>query len=418
MNPVEEKPKSNKFKSTWSIVFLILVLILGYVFINQWLYGPNADWNKIWAGINSYRSQNKDTINQTDLQSVSGDLGFLKLPAGFSISVFAQNQGGPNSFIPGPNLGIRQMSIKNDTTVLATVLKDGKIIALIDKDGEGKSEEQKVFLDGLNLPHSVEVYGNWVYYTETDGVSRVMDQNNNNEAEKETIQKLVDLPPLGIHFTRTMHIIDDKMYISTGSSCNSCLEQNPVRATIQKCDLDGKNCSIVGSGLRNSVDFTKFEDKIYALDTGKDLLGNDFPPDEINILELGKNYGWPYCDGYQQHDTTFDKDKNPCPETTGSFINLPAHVAAIGINSYTGSQFPDEYKNKLFVALHGSYLSNPPVGYKIVTVDPQTKQVQDFIVGFNDNGNIKGRPVNILNYKNGFLISDDQQGKVYRVSYN
>ncbi len=250
---------------------------------------------------------------------------------------------------------------------------------------------------------------------------RVKDTNGDNVAEKDTLEKILDLPTGG-HFTRTIRILRDKLYVSVGSSCNVCIEADQTRAAIQQCDLNGKNCLVFAKGIRNAVGFIQYNDKIYATENGRDWLGDNLPPDELNIIEEGGNYGWANCYGKNVHDTNFDKNtyiRNPCmePFERESFVDLPAHVAPLGLTAYTGDTFPKEYRGKLFIALHGSWNSSKPVGYKIVTVDPETREVKDFATGFLGNGVVYGRPVDIMNFRDGLLVTDDNQGRIYRIYY-
>ena len=364
-------------------------------------------------------------------------LEFVELPPGFKIEVFAENLS-PSSFsTPGPQGGPRLMEFKNDTVFVA-VPNLGAVMAFEDKDGDAKPEAKKIFIDGLENPHNVAFSGDWVYIAAEGGVVRVKDTNGDNVAERETLERLVDLPS-GDHWTRTVKIfgpstaplgadpelverVGNSMYISVGSTCNVCNEKDTRRAAIMKCDLDGKNCKTFAKGLRNAVDFIEYNGKIYGTDNGRDKLGNDIPPDEINILEGGKNYGWPICYGKNIHDADFDKNiyiRNPCDEPfeTPSFIDLPAHVAPLGLAFYTGTKFPKDYHGQLFIAYHGSWNADPAVGYKVVTVDIESSEIKDFATGWLGGTSVRGRPVGIINFRDGLLVSDDNAGKIYRVFY-
>ncbi len=347
---------------------------------------------------------------------------FLKLPSGFHAELFADNLGDTRVSTPGPSAGPRLMEFKNDS-VFVSVPKEGKIFVLEDKNADGILDDsgRKIFIDGLTNPHGLAFSGDFTYIAEEERVIRVKDTNNDNVAEKETIETLMTLPAGG-HYTRTIKIFGDKLYVSTGSSCNVCLETESARAALQQCDLNGKNCRIFAKGLRNTVGFVEFEGKIYGTDNGRDWLGDNLPPDELNILEDGGNYGWPNCYGKNIHDTDFDKNtytRNPCmePFERESFIDLGAHVAPLGLAFYAGTRFPDEYHGRIFIALHGSWNSTSPVGYKIVTVDPQTRSVTDFATGFIENGVVSGRPVDIMNFRGGLLVTDDNQGRIYKIYY-
>ena len=351
----------------------------------------------------------------------SDSLDFINLPQGFNIEVFADDLRSSRVSTPGPNNGPRLMSVKDDIVFVAIPSK-GEIIVLQDKDKDNKVESRTIFISGLNNPHNVAFFDDWVYMAEEDKVIRVKDANKDNVADLETKEKLVDLPS-GSHWTRTVKIFDNNLFISIGSSCNVCLENDRLRTTIQKCDLDGKNCKTFASGLRNSVDFIRYNNKIYAADNGRDGLGNDLPPEEINIIEEGRNYGWPFCYGNNIRDKKFIEESgikfemDPCSETEPPFVELQAHSAPLGLDVYTGNKFPEEYRNKLFVAYHGSWDRDPPTGYKVVTVDLNTKEVKDFATGWLSSAVVRGRPVGVVNFRESLLISDDNAGKIYRIYY-
>lgn len=413
-------------------IFVTLIISLTIIwFIFGWLYGPNPSLATIPNLVQSYFKKNSN-LTSNELKNVEGELNFLKIPEDFKINLFAQNLGGPNPYIPGVNWGVRQLAVKpildnsnssnQKSIIYATIHKEGKVVALKDNDGDGRAESSQVFLENLSLPHGIEVYEDWIYVAENDKVSRAKDADSDGVSDG-NLEKIVDLLPFLEHWTRTVRIMTDPeevqnpdqdyLFVSIGSSCNGCIESNPWRASIIRCDLDGQNCQVYATGLRNSVDFFKYQNQIWATDTGKDFLGNDIPPEEVNLIKKGKNYGWPYCFGKQIQDFSFDKTQNKCAQTEPSFSDLPAHSTAIGVTGYLGNTFPAKYKDKLFVALHGSWQSKPPVGFQIVMVDPQNGGNQVFVDGFAGNGQTYGRPVHIVNYQNGFLISDDMSGKIY-----
>ncbi|HIH26373.1 PQQ-dependent sugar dehydrogenase [Candidatus Woesearchaeota archaeon] len=348
----------------------------------------------------------------------SEELKFIDLPEGFKITTFADELGGTTISRPGPNPGPRLMLSKRNA-VFVTIPSQGKVVALEDNNNDGKAETKKVFIENLNNPHGIDFYEGYYYIAEEDKVVRVKDDNNDNIADTETLQKLLDLPKGG-HWTRTLKIINKKLYVSIGSDCNVCEETDKRRSTIEQCELDGSNCKTYSSGLRNTVGFVENKGKIIGVDNGRDGLGDDYPPEEINIIEENKNYGWPNCYGKQIHDTEYDKKtyvRNPCLDTESSFIDLQSHSAPLGLAVYNGNKFPEEYKGKIFIAYHGSWNSEKPTGYKVVTADLETNEVKDFATGWISSLVVKGRPVDIINYKEGLLISDDNAGKIYQVSY-
>ncbi|MCE8423019.1 MAG: PQQ-dependent sugar dehydrogenase [Candidatus Methanoperedens sp.] len=351
-------------------------------------------------------------------------LGEIHLPPGFSIDVFAENLGGSEISYPGPNPGPRMMLVKNNV-LYVTVPNLGKVVALPYSNDYRKANDTIIFIDKLNNPHGIDYYDGWFYIAEENRIIRVKSKNNDLQADIGSMEVLIDKLPTGGHFTRTVKIHNNSLYLSIGSSCNVCYEQDELRAAIIKCTAEGKDCMVFAKGLRNAVDFVfhPVTGKMYATDNGRDQLGEDLPPDEINIIEDGKNYGWPICYGKNIHDTDFDKNvyvRNPCmePYETPSFVDLQAHSAPLGLVFYYGNIFPQEYRGNLFVAFHGSWNRKVPTGYKIVRIDMNDLSVKDFATGWLQGTNVLGRPVGIIVADDGSLfVSDDNAGKIYRISY-
>jgi len=354
----------------------------------------------------------------------SGSLDSISLPKGFKIDVFADTLDGSSISYPGPNPGPRMMLLK-DNVLFVTIPNTGKVIALPDENGDKKADGVVTFIDKLNNPHGIDYYDGWFYIAEVSRVIRVKESGNDLHADMNTFEVLIDNLPTGGHFTRTIKIRNNSLYLSIGSSCNVCNELDERRAAITKCNLNGTGCRVYAKGLRNSVGFVFHPETgvMYATDNGRDMLGDDIPPDEINIIKDGKNYGWPICYGKNIHDTDFDKNvyiRNPCmePFEMPSFIDLQAHSAPLGLAFYYGDSFPAEYRGDLFVAYHGSWNRNVPTGYKIVSIDMLNLTVKDFATGWLTGGNVLGRPVDIIVADDGSLfVSDDNAGKIYRISY-
>jgi glucose/arabinose dehydrogenase len=348
----------------------------------------------------------------------------VKLPEGFRIDVFADNMGGSPVSSPGPNPGPRMMLLK-DGALFVTVPNMGRVVALLDRNDDKKADETKIFIENLNNPHGIAFDNGWFYIAEENRVIRVKDNDNNFIADTDTIEILIDNLPTGGHFTRTLKIHNNSLFVSIGSSCNVCTEEDERRAAILKCTLDGKDCKVFAKGLRNAVGmvFYPITGKLYATENGRDWLGDDLPPDEVNLVEEGRNYGWPICYGKNIHDTDFDKNtyiRNPCmePYETPSLIDIQAHSAPLGLTFYNGDAFPREYRDTLFVALHGSWNRNVPTGYKIISIDMKDFSVKDFATGWLNGSNVLGRPVDIIVADDGsLLVSDDNAGKIYRIYY-
>lgn len=351
-------------------------------------------------------------------------LRHIALPEGFAISVFADDLGGSPIAYPGPNPGPRMLLQRGDT-VYATIPNQGRVVALPDLDRDGRADRAVDFIEGLNRPHGIDHADGWFYIAEETRVVRVRDADGDLAADPGSLQVLVDGLPSGGHFTRTVKVRNSSLYLSVGSSCNVCVEDNPWRAAIHRCNVDGTNCTPYATGLRNAVGFVFHPEtgEMLATENGRDLLGDDLPPDEINLIEEGKNYGWPICYGRNIHDTDFDKNvyiRNPCmePFEAPSLIDLPAHSAPLGLAFYYGDSFPQEYRGDLFVAFHGSWNRKQPTGYKIVSIDMSDFTVKDFATGWLQGANVLGRPVDIIVADDGaLLVSDDNAGKIYRVAY-
>lgn len=350
------------------------------------------------------------------------NLADIQLPPGFNIEVFADGLGDSLFSYPGPAPGPRMMLIK-DGMLMVSIPNKGLVAVLPDQNGDHKADSVRVFIEGLNRPHGLDYYDGWFYIAEEGRMIRVKDVNNDHVAEKETIEVLMDDIPTGGHSTRTVKVHNGSLYVSMGSSCNVCYETDARRAAITRCDLDGTNCTVFASGIRNAVGmaFHPLTGQLYATENGRDWLGDDLPPDEINLLEKGKDYGWPVCYGKNIHDTDFDKNtyiRDPCENCTPGLVDLQAHSAPLGLNFYYGNSFPQEYQGNLFVCFHGSWNRQEPTGYKVVRINMTDLSVYDFATGWLRNNSILGRPVDVVVSNDGSLfVSDDNSGRIYRIYY-
>ncbi|MBI4153643.1 PQQ-dependent sugar dehydrogenase [Candidatus Woesebacteria bacterium] len=335
----------------------------------------------------------------------------LTLPVGFNLGIFADLRG---SFP-------RALAFDERGVLFASVPAKGKVLALPDRDADGKADRTVEVMTGLDKPHGIAFDGGYIYVGETNRVIRA--SYNSESLTAGTPQKLFDLPGGGRHFTRTIRIEGGKLYTSVGSSCDTCIESHPFRAAVLVSDLDGANLRVFAKGLRNTVFFT-FDSggKMWGTDMGRDFLGDNLPPDEVNLIEDGKDYGWPYCYGSKVRDSKFKPGENLsyCADTTPPKFELPAHVAPLGITFIHSDSFPGEDQGNILVALHGSWNSSVPVGYKIVKLSLLGGFVMgstDFIAGFIDGKEVFGRPVDLIFDKTGYLyISDDNTGLIYILS--
>ncbi|MBI5913361.1 PQQ-dependent sugar dehydrogenase [Candidatus Azambacteria bacterium] len=353
--------------------------------------------------------------NETDMP--------LKLPEGFSISIFAKDLGGPRVMMWGP-----------DGNVWTSIPSQGKVVALKDANGDGFAEGSVTVLDGLNRPHGMASRCNGarctIYIAESHQVAAFEYEQGVLLKSK---KKVADLPDGGRHFTRTLMFMpypnENKLLISVGSSCDVCEEKDERRAKILALNVVSGEMKEFARGLRNSVFMATHPvtGKIWATEMGRDMLGDDLPPDEINIIAEGKNYGWPICYGKNVHDAAFDKNtyiRNPCmePFETQSHVDIPAHSAPLGLAFFPEEGWPEEYWHDLLVAYHGSWNKSEPTGYKLVRyrLDEQGNYigVEDFISGWlQSDGTVLGRPVDVLIQPGGVIfVSDDKAGVIYRIA--
>lgn len=344
-------------------------------------------------------------ILDSSVDTYVNDLGFT-LPAFLQMEVFAND-------LPGA----RDLEMTPTKTILVTLTSQGQLVAL-------NANREKIVLENLNSPHGIALAGNTLFVAATDGVSR-FDWNEKNWSVSNQ-HRILELPSGGGHFTRSLLVKDEKLYVSIGSSCNVCKEKQPWRATIVETDFNGEDSQVFATGLRNSVFMTinPISREIWATDMGRDHLGDDIPSDEINIVKQNKNYGWPICYGNKIHDTSFDKKqylRDPCEDSTSPVFHIPAHSAPLGLTFINSPIFPREWQGDLLVAYHGSWNRSTPTGYKIVRLKLEGNTVvesEDFITGFLSKGQSSqaiGRPVDLFLTDEALFISDDKAGKIYRV---
>jgi glucose/arabinose dehydrogenase len=347
------------------------------------------------------------------------DLKQIKLPDGFHIAVFADNID-----------GARMLTFTPGGVLLVSESGEGKVVALPDAKRTGKADRVVDVLSGLNEPHGIAFYQGKLYVAEYDKVRRYdWDEANLRATNPKTLS---DLPTGGGHSTRSLLFHGGKMYVSAGSSCNVCIEKDPRRAAVMEFNPDGTGQKIFAKGLRNSVGLAvnPKTDTVWVTVNGRDMLGDDLPPE--TIYDLGKggvDAGWPYCYGDRVPDTDFTKPgDNRCQSVIEPKVQMQAHSAPLGLAFYEGSMFPPEYRNNIFVAFHGSWNRSVPTGYKVVRVKLDDKGqpvggAQDFITGWLAPGETKkgrwmGRPVGIVFGSDGSMyLSDDAGGVIYRVTW-
>ena len=350
----------------------------------------------------------------TPATPAAAPLADLTVPPGFTISVFASDLA-----------GARLMAASPDGVLYVARQSKGEVVALPDMGRDGRADRVEVVASGLTRPHSVAFHKGYLYIAHNPAVLRMRYVNGKVEGQPE---KIIDLPvSTTSHWTRTIGFgRDGKLYVSIGSSCNSCEEKDSMRTTIMQYNADGTGGRVYAKGLRNAIgfDWDPQTGVLWADDMGQDKLGDDMPPDEINRIEEGKHYGWPYFIGRNVPNPDL-KDAKPtvtANEVVPPALELQPHSSPIDLRFYTGRQFPSPYRNAMFVALHGSSSRSEKIGYKVVRVVMKNGRpvgVEDFVSGWLKDGKVSGRPAGLAVGADGALyISDDNKGFIYRVTYS
>jgi glucose/arabinose dehydrogenase len=338
----------------------------------------------------------------------------VRLPPGFRIEVFARDLA-----------HVRFLAVDPGGTLLASIPRAGRVLALPDDDGDGRAEPARPVIEGLELPHGLVFHAGWLYVAETGRVVRARYDPQARRAVGPPEVVVPDLPARGAHWTRTIAFgPDGRLYVSVGSSCNVCEERDGRRAAITRYAADGSGESRFATGLRNAVGlaFRPGTGELWATVNGRDWLGDDRPPELVTRVAEGGFYGWPYC-VFEGDRAVPDPDfggPERCTRVTPPSLTYQAHSAPLGLAFYTGAQFPPEYRQSLFVALHGSWNRSAPTGYKVIRIrfDEGRPRAEDFATGWLTGGRAWGRPVDVAVGADGSLfVSDDAQGVVYRIRW-
>jgi glucose/arabinose dehydrogenase len=316
------------------------------------------------------------------------------------------------------------MTVGPDNLIYVAERGAGRIIRLPDEDQDGVADRLEVAADGLNQPSSIDFYRDGsLIVGETERILRLRDPGGDGTFEEQEI--LIDGLPGGGHTTRTVLFSPDwaHLFVSVGSSCNVCLEEDERRATIMRYGPEGSEGEVYAEGLRNAVGITfrPGTDELWATNNGRDWLGDDQPPETVYVVDEGDDAGWPRCHSGRIVDPDYGQP-GACEGVDDPVIEMQAHSAPLGLTFYTGERFPAEYRGDLFIAFHGSWNRTAPTGYKVVRVpmaDGEPGSVEDFAAGWlREDGSRWGRPVDVLTGPDGsLLISDDAEGFIYRIFY-
>ena len=341
-------------------------------------------------------------------------LDTLKLPPGFAISVYADNV--PNA---------RSMALGPGGTVFVGTRTAGNVYAVIDANRDQQADRVVTIARGLDMPNGVAVRNGSLFVAE---VSRILRYDN--------IEASLDKPPAPAvvidtypkdrhHGWKFMAFGPDGwLYVPVGAPCNVCARPDPRYASITRIKPDGSGLEVFASGVRNTVgfDWHPVTKQLWFTDNGRDMLGDDLPPDELNVAPAkGLHFGFPYCHAGTIADPDFGANR-PCAGFTAPARTLGPHVAALGMRFYTGAMFPEAYRNQILIAEHGSWNRSVPIGYRVMKVTLSGDRVtgyEPFAEGWLQGRKAWGRPVDVLVMPDGaLLVSDDQAGVIYRIRYS
>jgi glucose/arabinose dehydrogenase len=322
------------------------------------------------------------------------------------------------------------MAVGPDSELYVAERGAGRVVRLPDRDWDGIADGVEVVADGLQAPSSIAFFvepgstlDGSLYVGETRRVLRLSEPDALGRYRQTTV--VVDGLPSGGHNTRTLLFGPDwtHLYVSVGSSCNVCVEEDPRRAAIVRYDPEGGNETLFATGLRNAVGITfrPGTDELWATNNGRDWLGDDQPPETVHLVREGDDAGWPRCHAGRIIDPEFGQEQG-CEGVAPPVVEMQAHSAPLGLGFYRGDGFPLDYRDDLYVAFHGSWNRSVPTGYKVVRIemhDGTAGQVYDFAAGWlRDDGSRWGRPVDVVAGPRGSLyVSDDQGGIIYRIYY-
>jgi len=345
-------------------------------------------------------------------------LAAISLPRGFSIALYAEDV--PNA---------RSMALAPDGTVFVGSQAD-TVHAVVDRDHDGRGDEVVAIASGLNMPNGAAFRDGSLFVAEVNRIlrfDRILDFVNQPAASrtgKPPFEVVNDRLPTETHHGWKYLAFgpDGLLYFQIGAPCNICAPADPY-ASVLRMQPDGSGLEIIARGVRNSVgmDWHPETQELWFTDNGRDNLGDDTPPDELNRLtRAGQHFGYPYCHGGTIQDPEFGRTRR-CTEFTPPAQPLGSHVAAIGMKFYTGTMFPEAYRNQIFIAEHGSWNRSTPIGYGISVVtlaNNRAVKYETFAKGWLQGMRAWGRPADVLVMPDGaLLVSDDTANAIYRITY-
>ncbi|GIX46661.1 MAG: sorbosone dehydrogenase [Candidatus Tectimicrobiota bacterium] len=339
-------------------------------------------------------------------------LHLLSLPPGFTITLYAE--------VPHA----RSLALGERGTVFVGTREGGKVYAVLDRDGDRRADVVQEVARDLVVPNGVAFHQGSLYVAEVHRILRFDDIEARLAAPPAPVVVYDDLPRSRHHGRRFLGVGPDGwLYVGIGAPCNVCLPRDPRYGTIARLAPDGRRLEIFARGVRNSVgfDWHPVTGELWFTDNGRDWLGDDLPPDELNRApQPGLHFGFPFCHGGHLPDPEYGT-RRACADFVPPAMSLGPHVAALGMRFYTGSLFPPAYRHQIFIAEHGSWNRSEPIGYRITLVRLRGQRAvayEVFASGWLQGNVAWGRPVDVLVMPDGaLLVSDDRAGALYRIGY-
>lgn len=340
----------------------------------------------------------------------------LQVPDGFHMEAYAEHVEGARSLTMSPG-GVLYVGTRGE----------GKVYALVDNNNDFKADHQYVIASGLRMPNGVAFRKGALYVAEVNRILRYDNIDSRLENPPDPVIITDTYPTEGHHGWKYIAFgPDDKLYIPVGAPCNICDPEKDIYASITRINPDGSGREIIARGVRNSVGFAwdPATEDLWFTDNGRDMMGDDRPPGELNHLtDTNQHFGYPYLHGRDIWDPEYgDKGKNLNINFQTPARELDPHVAPLGMLFYTGTMFPEKFRNQIFIAEHGSWNRSQKIGYRITLVNRKNGRpvsYTPFITGWlHDNESVWGRPVSLLQLDDGsVLISDDYGDIIYRLTY-
>ncbi len=340
-------------------------------------------------------------------------IDLIKLPPGFHVDLYASDIA-----------NARSMALSSSGVLFVGTRTEGKVYALVDENADNKIDKKYTIAQGLNMPNGVAFRDGSLYVAEVNRILRFDNIEKNLSAPLPPKIVYDQLPSEGHHGWKYLAFGPDGwLYFGVGAPCNVCDKPDPY-SSIYRIKPDGSAGEVFARGVRNTVgfDWHPSTKEIWFTDNGRDMMGDDIPPDELNnASKQGEHFGFPYCHGQDIADPDFGKDKN-CASMKNPAQTLGAHVAGLGMKFYNKQVFPKEYRNQIFIAEHGSWNRSKKNGYRIMRVKLKGNKAMEYEVfasGWLQEGDkVWGRPVDILVMPDGsMLVSDDYAGAIYRIWY-